>query len=143
MAVRCAGWEKKTRFLYIKSVNYCDYIEIHRQQNIIILLHVSVYLTPSSERSYVLNEGITMCYKSISLYHMYVGTIIYSIESFTYPIIRLNISTVCQSSNIGPGKAESDVECNSTNIATEYFIQKYMVGNLYKAWRWQRYSRNI
>jgi len=47
----------------------------------------------------LLNEGITMCLKSISLYNMYVSTIFYSIVSFTYPIIRLHFSTVCQSSS--------------------------------------------
>jgi len=47
----------------------------------------------------ILNEGIMMCLKSISLYNMYVSTIFYSIVSFTYPIIRLHVSSVCQSSS--------------------------------------------
>jgi len=38
-------------------------------------------------------------WKSISLYNVYVSTIFYSIISFTYPVIRLHVSTVCQSSS--------------------------------------------
>jgi len=36
---------------------------------------------------------------TISLYIMYVSTMLYSIVNFTYPIIRLHVSTVCQSSS--------------------------------------------
>ena len=47
---------------------------------------------------FILNEGITVCLESIGLYSMCVSTIFYSIVSFTYPVIRLHVSTVCQSS---------------------------------------------
>ena len=36
---------------------------------------------------------------TVSLYSVYVSTIFYSTVSFTYPIIRLHVSTVCQSSS--------------------------------------------